>query len=479
MDTALDLARRIRERSVGAEEIARHHLEVVARKNPELGAFVSVFALRALRAARAADRRLRRAKSSADAGLFPAFLGIPTGIKDDSPVRGSFMRLGSRAMRLVYTPFDGLLARACRRAGFVLLGKLACSELAILPFVHTDLGPPTRNPHDPERYAGGSSGGSGAAVASGMVPIAPGSDGAGSIRIPASLCGLFGFKASRDALPNPFRAVDTVGLATLGPIAASVRDAAALLDAIAGDPFHRDTPAPGSFRAACARPPGPLRVRLWMRSPLVRVEDEIERAVLGAARKLEDLGHRVEEGPPLEGDLDEFLPLMQRIMANAPLPRLLDRLMQPTTRWMRAEGRRFVMADVLAQQKRLQDRILTWFGDADAVLTPTVGTFAPRVGAYDGLGGEATLRASAQLGAFTAPFNVSGQPAATLPAGRAMAGAGGTRALPIGVQLVGKPGGDRALLALSAALEEALGPSATAGAVSPQAALDSPRGGPL
>jgi amidase len=283
-----------------------------------------------------------------------------------------------------------------------------------------------------------------------MAPIAPGSDGAGSIRIPASFCGLFGFKPSRGAIPNPFAAVDPAGLAAIGPLARSVRDGAALLDVLNGDPLHHATPREGSFLAACARPPRALRLRLSVKSPLTPVDPQVESRVLDAARKLEALGHRIEEAPPLDGDLAEFLPLLQRIIANVPLPRFMDRFMEPTTRWMRAEGRRHSAAEVRAMRAPLEARITGWLGDADALVLPTVAQLPPRVGAFSGLHGEAMLRAVVPIGAFTAPFNVSGQPAASVHAGLSAEG------LPIGVQLVGRAGADRQLIALCASLEEAL-----------------------
>src|SRR6185369_3746035 len=173
--SALDLATMLRRRTLSSVDLVRHHLEVVERRNPELGSFVEVRAERAIAAARRADALLARG------GDVPAFLGVPTGIKDHEHVRGCFSRVGSRAFKWVLSPVDGPVAAACRRGGFVFLGKLATSELAILPFIHTALHPPARNPIDPNHYAGGSSGGSAAAVAGGMMPIAPGSDGGGSI----------------------------------------------------------------------------------------------------------------------------------------------------------------------------------------------------------------------------------------------------------------------------------------------------------
>lgn len=448
--SARDLAALVREKKVSVSELVTHFLDVVRRENPTLHAFVEVHDWRARRRARLMDKALARGMDRD--GAFPAFFGVPTGLKDDSPLRMSFLRVGSRSLRYVVSPFDGMLARACRDAGVVFLGKLATSEMTILPFVHTDLHPPTRNPHDVSRYSGGSSGGSSAAVASGMLPIAPGSDGAGSIRIPAAFCGLVGFKASRGAMPHPYAKVDVSGLSTTGPIAKTVEDAGLMLDVIAGDPLHHETPKPGSYlEAAGQASPRGLRIKVCMTSRLAKVDPEIADAVKRAAKLLSQMGHEVSEAPELDADVETFLPIMQRISANAPLLPFSDPYLQATTRWMRAEGKKHSNADVKERHEKLAARVLAQFEGSDAWLTPTVAGLAPKVGAFEGMSGEETLRAVIPIGAFTAPFNVTGQPAVSLPAGRSSCG------VPIGVQLVGKPGGDRALLALAAELHNALG----------------------
>jgi amidase len=442
--SALEIAMLLRRRALSSEELVRHHLGVVARENPRIAAFVEIQAGRALRAARRADAQRARTDDP------PAFLGVPTGIKDHEHVRGFRSRVGSRAFRFVLVPVDGLVARACRRGGFVLLGKLATSELAILPFIETALHPPTRNPRAPEHYAGGSSGGSAAAVASGMVPIAPGSDGGGSIRIPASFCGLVGVKAGRGTLPHPYDAIDRVRISAIGPLARSVRDAAALMDVLSGRATAAQLAASDGFLAACERPPSSLRIRMLRRSPLVAVDPDVDAATLRAARALEELGHRVDEAEPIVAEIDDFIPLMARMIANVPVPPFLNGLLQPTTRWLRGLGKRLTNAEAASHRERLERRVLDWFGDADAWLMPTVAAPAPRVGAFADRDGEGIFRAAATIGAFTAPFNASGQPAATVPAGVSRAG------LPIGVQLVVPHGGDHRLLGLAAALEATL-----------------------
>ncbi len=437
--SALAQARLIRERKLGAEELVELYLGRIERLNPRLAAFVSVFGARARAEARRKDRRRR-----GGADLAP-FHGVPIGVKDLNLARGAFARMGSRAWKWLWSPVDDLTVKSLRRAGFVLLGKLSTSELALMPVVDTDLHPPTRNPWNDEHYAGGSSGGSGAAVAADLLPIAQGSDGAGSIRIPAALCGLVGMKVSRGRVPNPHGGVDRFAMSTIGPLARSVDDAAALLDALCG----RDPASPGSWLQAAARPPRPLRVRMVTDAPVGATDPEIAEAVKRVARALAELGHHVEEGAPMRAEIDEFLPIYQKMAAGAPV--LFERSLQPVTRWLRDAGRGRTHAEVRAVFEGLVARVTAWFGDTDVLLTPTTPIPAPRVGAWRGLSPEQVFHAAAPLGAFTAAWNMAGQPAASIPAGLTRAG------LPIGAQLVGRAGQDEIILALARRLEAALG----------------------
>lgn len=434
MTTALELAERLRRREVSSVELVRKTLDDIRARDRDLGAFVEVAERRALMQARRADELRARGNKS-------PFLGVPTAIKDHEPVRGLGTRIGSRAFRWLVSPIDGYVARACRRAGFVIVGKTTCSELTILPFVHVTLHAPTRNPHDRERYGGGSSGGAAVAVAAGMLPVAPGSDGGGSIRIPAAFCGLVGFKTGRGVLPNPAGMLDVVGINSLGPLARNVRDAAAMIDMLSQHPD-------GSFaRAVDDRVPA-LRIKLLLRPALadVQVAPEHAAAAIAVGRRLEQMGHGVVEATPFTGAIDDFLPIMARMVARVPLLPGMVRLLEPSTQWLRERGRGVTHGDVIATGERLSRDVLDWFGDADIVVSPTVAQPAPRVGAFANLDGERVFRSAAALGAFTAPFNVSGQPAISIPWGKTSTG------LPIGVQLVARRGHDRQLLALAARL---------------------------
>jgi amidase len=284
-------------------------------------------------------------------------------------------------------------------------------------------------------------------VAAGLLPIAHASDGAGSIRIPAAFSHLYGFKPSRDGMPNFYAASDPIGLSATGGVAHTVRDAAALLDVMRGLPCpDRDE---GSLLRGLEGSPGRLRVRLVLETPLVRVAPAIQRAIEGAAGTLAALGHEVEPGPALAvGEADEFLPLMQRIVANVPVPS--RRFLQPLTAWMHRAGRRVSKREAADRAGVLTARVLQWFDGCDLLLTPTVGVPPPRVGAFAGLAPEALFRTVAALGAFTAPFNLSGQPAASIPCGFDESG------LPFGLQVVGPPRGDLRVLQVSRQLEEAM-----------------------
>ena len=441
--SALEQARALRERRFSSEALTRHYLDQIERHNPDLGAFVSVQSARALKAARRADKKL-----AAGAGeRSPVFLGVPTGIKDLDLARGTWTRMGTRAYRHLWSPVDGPVARRVRAGGFVIVGKLATSEFAIMPVTETDIHPPCRNPWNRAHSPGGSSGGSASAVAGGLLPIAQASDGAGSIRIPASFCHLVGFKPSRGLTPNFYRAFDPVGMTTVGSVSRDVEDTAAMFDVLTKARYDPRRPPEGSFLSACATPPRRLRIAFTDTSPLGRAEPHLCEAVRAAAEVLASLGHHVEEGSTESGTIDEFVPIYAQMTSLIPVLRESD--LQPATRWLREVGRGFKRADTRATAAELARRVEGWFGASDIWLGPTVPVAPPKVGAWSGLDGESAFRAAAMLGASTAVFNISGQPAVNLPVGLTEDN------LPIGVQLSARKGQDRLLLALAREFEQA------------------------
>lgn len=429
---ALALAELVRRRAVSSEELVGRCLERIAALNPRLQAFVSVMERSARRTAASMDRQLRRVEPDA----LPPFWGLPMGIKDLNLVRGAFAKMGSRAFTWLWSPVDDVTVVDLRRAGFVIVGKTATSELALMPVVEPEIHPPTRNPWSEEHSAGGSSGGAAAAVAAGLLPVAHASDGAGSIRIPASFCGLVGHKPTRGLLPNPYRRVDTFGFSTCGALTRTVEDAAAMLDVLG----RRRPGGADSFLASLSLPPPRLRVQLVKRAPVGTTAPEVAAAAQQAAVTLSALGHEVTQVEPPPATLEEFLPLFQRLAANAPV--LRAGVLQPVTRWLRAEGRRYGRAELLPVRDALAARVLDWFADADVVLTPTVPVLPPRVGSFADPSPAASFGRAAVLGAFTAMCNLTGQPAISVPGAQS----GG---LPIGVQLIGRSGSDALLLQLA------------------------------
>ncbi len=435
--SALTQAEAIRNGETTSAALTELYLDRIARHDGRVGAFVDLCAEAARREAAARDR------ARAAGGDLPPFHGVPVGVKDLHFARGLYNRLGSRAYRYLYSPFDDLTVRALRRAGFVVLGKTSTSELALLPIVEPDIHPPTRNPWDLRRSAGGSSGGAAAAVAAGLLPIAPGSDGAGSVRIPAALCGLVGLKPSRGAIPTPHAGIDRQGLTAIGPIARTIDDAAALADALR-EPKSRA--AASWLQLARRPPPRGLRVGLLLSDALGGgVGAEQAAATRSVAERLQALGCTVTSLAPVEVALGEFLPIYQKIFARTPV--LLPSKLQAVTRWFRDEGGRLREADVQRAFDRLCTTAEAAMASVDLVLSPTVGRGPPEVGSFAHLPPAALFSAAAPIGAFTAPWNLTGRPALTLPWGRDSEG------LPLGVQLGGRHGDDALLLALGRLLE--------------------------
>jgi amidase len=416
--------------------------------------------------------RFERARAEARGPLPPGpFRGVPILLKDlgassaGDPLYEGMSALSRRDHR---TPGDSYVVAKLRAAGFVVVGKSATPELGLLPTTEPLAFGATRNPYDLSRSPGGSSGGAAAAVAAGLVPIAHASDGGGSIRIPASCCGLVGLKPSRGRVSlGPDRSAIGAGLVTEAAVTRSVRDAAALLDVIAG-PMPGDLgplPAPSEpFSRAAQLEPGRLRVAACSHffgpaGERASAAPACEEALDHAARLFERLGHRVEAAayPPFEapGHARAFRVIWAE-MARVSLKgwervlgeRLGEHDVEPTT-WALAsrpsspEARR----DALAHLRETARRGLALWGDYDLLLTPTLAAPPPPLGRF--LDPATALDRAARLSPFTAALNVSGEPAISLPLWRDGDG------LPIGVQLAAPLGREDLLLAIAAQLERA------------------------
>jgi len=439
--TALQLARDLRHRERRSVELVEEAL-ALAQRVDHLAPWVRRSPRRALAQARRFDQLLDR---GAD---LPPLAGIPGGIKDIDPVALGRTQFGSRAFRWVVTPTDGPVAQRVRPMQ-PILGKLQTSELGVLPVTETDLHPPARNPWNPDRSPGGSSGGSAAAVASGSLVIAQGSDGGGSIRIPAAYCGLFGHKASRGLHASVLGKTDVGGLAVAGCLARDVEDAAAWMDGFLGRRYHPERPAVGSLLAQARSTPRSLRIRLVTDSPLAEVPQPWVDATLRAADVLRELGHDVVSGRMIDDiSVDDFLPLYGYMGQQAPI--IDQRLLQPATRFVRKRGEGWSWARAFEHTLELRRRVGAWWGDVDAVLSPTCGANAPRIGAWKHMSGEEAFHAAVPLGAFTAVYNIGGQAAASVPFGLDDEG------MPVGFQLACRQGEDGLLLSLCRQVEQAL-----------------------
>jgi amidase len=455
--TALEQAAAVRAGEVSPTELVEHSLARIDALDAGLGAFITVTPERARAAASRAEALVRAG------GELPPLLGVPTAIKDLNNTAGVRTTFGSRVMADFVPEVDDAVVTKLAAAGTISLGKTNTPEFGFPCYTDNDLAGPARCPWDPSRHAGGSSGGAAVAVAAGMVPFAQGSDGGGSIRIPAGINGIFGVKPSRGRISSAPYGGDITGLGTNGPLARTVRDAAAMLDAMAGPVLgdHAWAPPlpPGeSFLGRTGRAPGRLRVGRWLQAPMpdIELEPEVLAAFDDASKLLVDLGHEVDDVPPgLLGP--EVLTSFERVWAlsGATLPVPPSRVgeLRPLTREMR--GRGLAMSAQVAMESMLSLRLFTRrflqaTADYDVLLAP-VCTMTPRpLGWFDTDGdGAEDFERNKRYASFTALFNVTGQPAVSVPLYWTDEG------LPIGSMLVGRPADDATLLALSAQVEEA------------------------
>ena len=455
--TALEAAAAVRSGDVTPTELVTHALARIEARDADLGGFLTVTPERALDAARRAEARLRRG------GDLPPLLGVPTAIKDLNNTKGVRTTFGSRALADFVPAVDDAVVTKLADAGTISLGKTNTPEFGFPCYTDNELAGPARCPWDPTRLAGGSSGGAAVAVAAGYVPFAQGSDGGGSIRIPASATGLFGIKPSRGRVSNAPLGGDVTGLGINGPLARTVRDAAAMLDAMAGpvpgDHAWAPPLAPGeTFLGFADRRPGRLRIGLTVESAIegAGLAPEVQAALDDAVALLEDLGHDVEEVPTgLLGP--DVLPAFERswVLSATTLPVPADRAGElcALTRELRDRGMALSAREAMAAlyALRMFARRYVQATDRYDVLVAPVVTMTPRpVGGFRADGeGWPDFERQKSYAAFTALYNVTGQPAVSVPLHWSADG------LPVGTMLVGRPADEATLIELSAQLEEA------------------------
>jgi amidase len=385
------------------------------------------------------------------------FTGVPMLVKDLNETAGVRTTFSSRAFAEWVPKADAAVVRRMKNAGFVVLGKSNTPEFGSTCVTESVLNGACRNPWDTARTPGGSSGGAGAAVAAGALPLAHGSDGGGSIRIPASCCGLFGIKPSRGRVsPAPFVS-GSLELSQSGPLSVTVRDAAAFLDAIAGyEPgdAHWAPPPQRPFLEEVGADPGRLRIAFTGEPPIpYPVDAAVTSVARDAAEALAALGHDVVERTPPWVDerlLDTFAKLWQ--VGPAMFPVADPELLEPLNRALAAaahETSSVVFAQSVTALQQLARRIVGFWDDVDVVLTPGLAKLPVPIGwVFEPADPWEQFERGGEFTPFTPIVNVTGQPAAMVPFGI-------VDGLPVGVQLIGRPGDEATLFRLAAQIEQA------------------------
>ncbi|MEG3895656.1 MULTISPECIES: amidase [unclassified Microcoleus] len=447
--SALDLAESIRALEVSPLEIANLYLERIERLNPELGSYFTVTADRAIALAKSQTEQLAGLNKSQE---LPPFFGVPIAIKDLTPVTGIPCTYGTQALLGNISAYDESVVWRIKAAGFNILGKTATSQIGSLPYTEPEGFPPARNPWNLDYTPGGSSGGSAAAVAAGLCAIAQGSDGGGSIRGPASCCGLVGIKPSRGRVSWAPVGDYLSGISANGPLARTVADAAALLDVMSGyttgDPYWLPDSNP-TFLEASRQKSGKLRIAFSTTiSPVGEAAAICQQAVLETVKLLTDLGHDVEPGcPDFTGLIEPFTAIWQSGAAASGIP---SPALEPMNRWLlerTISSGEYLRA--VNQMQVISRRIVGFFEKFDVLVLPTYMHSPIRVGEWADLSFEETLQRIINWIAPCPPFNASGLPAIALPAILDNNG------VPVGIQIIGRPAAEATLIALAAQMEAA------------------------
>jgi amidase len=462
--TAVEQGAAVGRREVSPVELVEHYLARIDALSGTVGAYVTV-------TAEIAREQARRLEAEAARGELRSVLhGVPLPVKDLNLTAGVRTTFGSAAFADNVPDVDDHVVTRLRAGGTVLLGKTSTPELGLPCYTEPAVAPPARSPWDLDRMAGGSSGGAAAAVAAGLAPVAHGNDGGGSVRIPASCCGLVGLKPSRGRVSGgPVRG-DVSGLPVEGVLARTVRDAAAALDLMAGpmpgDP-HWAPPLPEgqTFLGWADREPGRLRVARFA-VPVIADSDvhpACLRAYEEASNVLVALGHDVEDvPPPLPPTVVPLFETVWSVLSTlAPVPEGREGELRPLTRYLRERGRAVSGTELAFAVVSLQALARQEVGNLaayDAVLSPTLAQPPLPVGAIrDDEDPAGDFAANKAFTPFTAVWNLTGQPAVSLPLGTTSDG------LPVGVMLAGRPAGEARLLALCAQVEAAAGTAWVAG----------------
>jgi amidase len=456
--SAIELAGMVRAGEISARELVQTSLDRIEELNPELNAFVQID-----------DERALATADEIGPGDERPFAGVPVAIKNNRPVSGLRLTYGCSLMAEYVADYDHNVTRRLREAGFVIVGSTTLPEYGILPTSEARIFGPTRNPWDLGRTSGGSSGGAAAAVASGMVPVAHGNDGGGSIRIPAACCGLVGLKPSRGRISAAPELGDS-SLGIDGVLTRTVADTAAILDVLEGYELGDATWAPPPsepFAQSALAVPGRLRIAATALAPIAEaaVDPMCAQAVLDATDLLRSFGHEVVEVEP-PWRIDGLQELFGAVFSNHIALSIAysgaiagreptEQDMEPMSWAIYSMIQKLGAVEGMAAGVQLQAhtrRLISFLSPYDALLTPALAERPLPLGTLDTAAPEpmSTFTRSGLFTPFTPVFNASGQPGISLPLYE------GEDGLPLAVQLVGRPADEGALLALASQLEEAL-----------------------
>jgi amidase len=455
--SATELSAMVRSGEISSRELVQTSLQRIEELNPMLNAFVQVD-----------DEGALAAADGIGSGDERPFAGVPIAIKNNRPVKGLRLTYGCPLMAEHVAPYDHNITRRLRDAGFVIVGTTTLPEYGILPVSEATIFGPTRNPWDLERTPGGSSGGAAAAVAAGLVPVAHGNDGGGSVRIPAACCGLVGLKPARGRIsPAPELGDSSLGID--GVLTRTVADTAAILDVLAGYEPGDATWAPPPaepFAVSAEAAPGKLRIAMTTLPPVpeASVDPLAARAVGDAAELLRSLGHDVEEvDPPWQDDsvrelfgvvfsshIALSIAYSGRVAGREPAADDMEGMSWAIYSMVKKLGAIDYMAAEVALQAFAR-RLVSFLAPYDALLTPALAERPLPLGTLDPDASHpmATFTRSGLFTPFTPVFNASGQPGISLPLYE------GEDGLPLGVQIIGRPAGEAQLLGLATQLEGA------------------------
>jgi len=463
--TAVELRDALAAGELSAREAAGHFLQEIESRNKKLGAFVTVTAHQALTDAEAADALHARLTREGRQGEIPALHGMPLAFKDLTDVAGVPTTHGSAALEHKPAPEDGALAATLKSQGAISLGKTQVPEFGLTAYSENRVAPPSRNPHALGRSSGGSSGGSAAAVAAGLVPFAPGTDGGGSIRIPAGACGLVGLKPGRGLVPSGVSAGDAAKLVVAGPLARTAEDAALLMDAL----VPRDQAPDGGYLANVGLAPEPLRIGVSLDSPWAGVfpfaiEPEAMDALTLGMKLLEEAGHTISEAEIRYDNRypEAFTTAWTAGVGSARIAPQREALLTPLTRTFRRRAQQrsaLKVSEALTFLRQFEHDTLAQYSEWDLILMPTLAQTPRPIGWFTGGGhsgeqwpsewaGDADedYKRQCEYAPWSSMVNVCGLPAISVPVHTTHNG------LPMGIQLIGRPGSELLLLQVAAAL---------------------------